>query len=485
MKSKKERDDSSIPLTCVLCGDTFYNRAGRGKYCSKTHFKTCAVCGKDFAIPRGKEKRKNPTCGYSCGAAYSHRSEGNKEKRRQNSLKKWGVEHPFQAKEVKEKIEKAVEGTAGRFGTEASNRAIKEALGVDNCSQLESVKAKKAATFKKNFTDKGIFPSYGPISQTNRRWKEKLEEATGVEWSFEKYFEVIGCIDLYAEANGEKVAVEINPTATHNSYRNLVTCTKKKCPEGECKEHTNKRTDHYDKARKMKELHNISLTSVFDWMDEQKVINFLKSRLKLDSHKVYARNVELREIIQTEANRFLKEFHMLGPSRNQKYCYGLFYDGELIQVQTFAPLRKDSNDWEARRLATRADWVVVGGVSKATKRFIEDVKPNSITAFSDLNLSWPNFDLRHNGFKRVSVNPPQKCWSKRGTNRMVLDKSAARQSADRLIGIANNSKESKYPEDWTNQQVFLAEDWWPVWDCGMIKDVWYANPPPKSVFQRA
>ena len=92
-----------------------------------------------------------------------------------------------------------------------------------------------------------------------------------------------------------------------------------------------------------------------------------------------------------------------------------------------------------------------------------------------MNLSWPDYDLMFNGFQRVSVNRPQKCWSKR--KELVLDKSAARQSADRLLKIANNSSVSKYPESWSNEEVFLAEGWLPVWDCGMIKDEWRRSIP--------
>lgn len=468
--AQRKKTNLKKPLTCELCGKTFYNTVGRGKFCTNDHYTNCRVCGKSFVIPRGRERDENPTCGYSCGAVYSHRKEESKEKRRQNSLKKWGVEHPFQAPEVKEKIEKALEGTAGRFGTEASKKAIKKALGVENASQLEEVKKKKAATYKKNYTDKGIYPNRGPVSKTNLRWQKLLEDATGLEWELEKYFDNVGSIDLYAENKGARVAVEISPTATHSTHRNLIACSYRDCPKDEkCTEHTVERLYHQHKARDLKKFHNISLTTIFDWTDEEKIVSFIRSRLKLDENKVYGKQTEVREISQRDANRFLKEFHMLGPSRLQKHCYGLYYDDLLVQVQTFAPLKQEGV-YEARRLATRSNWAVIGGVSKITKHFLKTVQPKQVVAFSDLNLSWPDYDLKHNDFERIEIQPPQKCWSK--GSEMILAKTAAWQSADRLLGIANDSKSSIYPEDWTNDQVFLAEGWLPVWDCGMIKDVW-------------
>lgn len=464
----KRLNSASRPRTCVLCGSLFITKDGTGKYCPQTHYKNCEVCKEPFPIKKGREAKENPTCGPSCGATYSHRDPKSKELRRQNSLKKYGVEYPFQAEEVKAKIEKGLEGTAGRFGTEASKAAIQKIYGVENVSSLSEVKKRKAATFKKNYIDKGLYITRGPVSKTNLRWKEKLEEATGLTWELERYFDEVGRIDLYAEANGRVFALEINPTATHNAYRNLVLC-RDDCSYP-CEKHTQPKDYHFQRSKKLNELHNVSLTSVFDWMEEDKILSFVRARLLQDSNKIYAKKCEVKEISQRDANKFLTEFHLLGASRNQKHCYGLFYSGELVQVQTFAPFGKEPGVFEARRMATRSDWAVVGGVSKGTKRFMKDVSPERIVAFSDLNLSWPTYDLNHNGFTRTVVNKPQKCWSKR--DKMILDKSAARQSADRLLKIANNSKESKYPENWSNEEVFLAEGWLPVWDCGMIKDEW-------------
>lgn len=472
----RKQTASSRVIKCVLCGESFTTRDGSGKYCSNTHYKNCEVCGKEFPITKGKESKKNPTCGFSCGAVYSHRSESSKKLRRENSLKKWGVDYPLQSVEVKSKIveSKKISGKSGKFGSRESREAIKKLYGVDNVSKLDEVKKKKAETFKKNFLDNGIYPKYGPVSKINLQWKQDLEDATGLEWEVERFFDGVGRIDLVAENAGRIVAVEINPTATHNAYKNIVACLHNKCESFPCREHAIDNKYHFNKAKSMKELHNVSLMSIFDWMDRDKCISFIKSKLLLDSHKVYARKTKIVEISQRDANKFFNEFHMLGASRLQKHCFALVSDGEIVQVQSFAPLsKKNPMEFEARRMATRDDWFVVGGVSKLTKHFIESVEPESVVAFSDLNLSYPDYDVVFNDFERVSVNRPQKCWSK--GSRMILDKSAARQSADRLLGIANDSKNSKYPEDWSNEDVFLAEGWLPVYDCGMVKDEWRAE----------
>lgn len=208
---KRAQYHEKTEIICTICGSSFKSKTGRARYCDNDHYKPCEVCNEDFKIPKGKESKKNPTCGPKCGAVYSHRSADNKKKREQGSLAKWGVKHPFMADEVKKKIEKGITGTAGRFGTEASRKALLEMYGVENASSLEFVKAKKAETFKTNYTDKGIYPQYGPVSKINLAWKSKLEEATGVSFELEKYFSGTGRVDLFTELHGVKLAIEINP----------------------------------------------------------------------------------------------------------------------------------------------------------------------------------------------------------------------------------------------------------------------------------
>lgn len=86
--------------------------------------------------------RPSKTCSSSCASKLTHTKEA-REKRRATSLERFGTESPLQSPEVKAKIEESLRGTAGRFGTEASKAAMKAKLGVDNASQLESVKDKK------------------------------------------------------------------------------------------------------------------------------------------------------------------------------------------------------------------------------------------------------------------------------------------------------------------------------------------------------
>lgn len=483
---------------CELCGNVFLARRKNSRFCDRLHYSVCENCGKKFPIPKGSERRVPRACSFSCGAALSHAAPGNREKRRENSLKKWGTENPLQAQEVKERI---------RLSASRKKTEKKDLFKDTPRKKQKASEAQKKSTVSSGQILKGFLEDFDESAR--RRWKSLLEDATGTTW-FEGYTSpgLDGSIGLFSERrDGKILLVDICPTKTHNTHRNMFLCAKESCPDGACEKHTLPKMFHYDLAKK---VHDFSLTPegegvlpvtlIFDWADEEKMLNFIRSRMQVN-RKVYARNTVVSRISQRDANTFFDRFHMLGPSRKQDYCYALRdkASGEILHVESFAPipagkeLEKKMTDrgvtpsgyeskalipekddrfrvFEAKRSITVPGVTVVGGISRLTSRFMKDAEPDAVVAYSNLSLSWPDYDVRYNGFERDSYVSPQRCWSK--DNRMILARSAAFQSADRLIGIANDSKNSPYPEDMTNDQVFFAEGWLPIYDCGSVKDIW-------------
>lgn len=330
-KKLRETTNSTKKKKCALCDTEFSNKDGVSKYCSKPHSKKCEICGKDFQIPKGKESKANPTCGPSCGAKYSHRKPESKQKRISNNLKKYGVEHSFQRDDVKEKIKQNANYRNTLYGSKGFTENMMKKHNVSNGFLLPSAVP-------------------GRISKINRDWKEKLEETTKRKWELEYPVYGLRTVDLFVEHNGVKLIVEVNPTPTHNSHKNLIACNKKKCDVFPCANHAKDKYYHQDR---IKFLHDngYSVVSIFDWMNEDRILNFILGQLKLNVNHIGARKTELRHITQTEANRFLKKYHQLGASRKQNHCFGLFYSGELVQVQTFSETK--DRVFEAKRLAWR------------------------------------------------------------------------------------------------------------------------------------
>lgn len=104
------------------------------------------------------------------------------------------------------------------------------------------------------------------------------------------------------------------------------------------------------------------LLQAYDWTNREILVDLVRSKLKLQPRKFYARQCVVREIRQREANKFLDLYHMQGAARMQTYCLGLFdpTGEELLQVQTFGKSRFDkSAQWEAIRLATKFGVTIV------------------------------------------------------------------------------------------------------------------------------
>ena len=121
----------------------------------------------------------------------------------------------------------------------------------------------------------------------------------------------------------------------------------------------------------------------------------------------YARNCEVRRIEKAEAQQFLKDNHSYGYAAC-RYHYGLFLKrhtghksndlapGTLIAVATFSNARK----WKKQDMIIRSyEWTryaslpflrISGGMGKILKAFIEEVGPDDIMSYSDLEWSEGN-----------------------------------------------------------------------------------------------
>lgn len=105
---------------------------------------------------------------------------------------------------------------------------------------------------------------------------------------------------------------------------------------------------------------------------------------------VFARNTVVRRIARTEAADFLNRWHTYGDAAS-RYRYGLFDGtGQLVAVSAFSSGRKWEKEsgtvrsYEWVRYASLPDVRVVGGMGKMLKAFIEDVRPDDVMSYADL-----------------------------------------------------------------------------------------------------
>lgn len=126
--------------------------------------------------------------------------------------------------------------------------------------------------------------------------------------------------------------------------------------------------------------------------------------------QVYARNCEVRRIDKNTAQEFLSETHSYGYAAC-RYRYGIFLKrhtghnthdcegidvlspGRLVAVATFSNARKwlkagkEIRSYEWTRYASLPQVRINGGMGKVLKAFSEDVNPDDIMSYADLEWS--------------------------------------------------------------------------------------------------
>ena len=121
--------------------------------------------------------------------------------------------------------------------------------------------------------------------------------------------------------------------------------------------------------------------------------------------RIYARNCEIKEITNKEANDFFKMYHKQGALTTSIAAFGLFYDGELIQAESFGLPRIEMqaksiwHDWELYRECSKEDYYIIGGKSKLLKAFENKYKPLALLSYCNTTLGFDGHSYKACGFK--------------------------------------------------------------------------------------
>ena len=189
--------------------------------------------------------------------------------------------------------------------------------------------------------------------------------------------------------------------------------------------------------KKQQDLRNEGFNSVILWEDVwRSKIDIVKSRIASllgISKTIPARLTRAGRVDKKLAHEFLDRNHMQG-NPSSKFRYGLFLprryfrvlpDGFpspsldstdlLVAVATFSAPRIFSHDdrphrsYELIRFANLLDITVVGGFDKLIKYFINDIKPDDIMTYADLEWS-DGMSYQKLGFHYVSDKEPMEIF---------------------------------------------------------------------------
>ena len=187
-------------------------------------------------------------------------------------------------------------------------------------------------------------------------------------------------IDFYFPK--EKVGIEVNDLATHNTTTNVF--------GGEVKD----KNYHMNKSLIAKQ-NGIRLIHAWEhYFDNPQQLNVLKNAIKhalgISKNRVYARNTYVKEVPNVILRDFFNENNIQG-FRGAKTAYALFdkKTDEVLMAYSVGSshFAHSKYDLELIRGASKLDTTIVGGASKLWK-FIIDSNPdvNSIVYYIDRNI---------------------------------------------------------------------------------------------------
>ena len=450
----------------------------------------CVICNQPIELS-GKRKTCSSECSRRLRSQLAHArmsDPATQEQLRANLQAKYGVSNPMQIKEVAAKshakweanksatIAKAMDTIRQRYGgvgwgytnhltpEENSARAAKisstmrqrAAAGHQYGNANPETRSKQTATMldrygvKTGYELPGVWAKCAAnqgriISKLNREWQQYLADELGVNFEFE-----VAVGNFHYDLGYGKLLIDINPTVTHNStysYNHLMDNSQPNQPLA---------PDYHHQRWLNAVEHGYQLISVFDWMDRAKILDIVRAKLHLCSHRVAARQCTVHELSTAEARQFINAVHIQGYTP-AKVKLGLKYEDQLIMVMTFGEPRFNNRcDWELIRLATAADWQCVGGRSKLLSYFRRNYDCNRLLCYTNLNISSttegeyvPNYGLWVKGQSTVNSN------------------TILRRGASRFVGDPNFVK---YPYGkFSNDKIMELEGWVKVYDCGSMR----------------
>nr|DAX67836.1 MAG TPA: endonuclease-like protein [Caudoviricetes sp.] len=121
------------------------------------------------------------------------------------------------------------------------------------------------------------------------------------------------------------------------------------------------------------------------------VISMIEHHLGLTKNKIPARKGKIVEITAKQAREFAEANHLNGHANAQVY-YGLEFDGELVQIITFAKHRYNHSGegqgvWEVIRACSKKHCLIQGGTQKIFKHFKTQHPAVELHTYCDMNIS--------------------------------------------------------------------------------------------------
>ena len=126
------------------------------------------------------------------------------------------------------------------------------------------------------------------------------------------------------------------------------------------------------------------------WMLHRDIVYSRIAALSGSSVPIHARQTTIQRIKKEATRSFFALNHLQGPV-NARYHYGLYYGGQLVAACSFSAGRTVTRNgvtgrsFELLRYANMLHHLVIGGIGKLTARFIQEVAPDDVMTYADLD----------------------------------------------------------------------------------------------------
>lgn len=340
---------------------------------------------------------------------------------KETSLKKYGVEHPFQSEEVKSKIKDALIEKYGvdnplkstkikkkvqktnleKYGeiTPSKNKDIIEKsiqrkvdLGFYNlfengdsimklCEENNVPFSSIYKLYKENNLElsaiKEIILNYSPTNSSLEIYTEKLFNIS----FYNKYFDLQRFPELRYKPDfilNDKIVLNVDGLYWHSNKN-----------KKDKKYHFNLRKDFEDRGLRIIQFREDEI------YNKQEIVKSIVNNCMGNSRRIYARKTKFVRLKTAKAREFFNKNHLMGYTNSK--AFGLIKDNELVMA---ASIKVFKDKIKIERLCSKCDYLVIGGASKLFKNILKETPFLPIYYWSDLRYGTGNY-LEKLGFTHI------------------------------------------------------------------------------------
>ena len=249
----------------------------------------------------------------------------------------------------------------------------------------------------------------------------------------------------------DQTLIEIDPWPFHNTTFNPIAS---QSPISK---------DYHLKKSKAANAAGYRCIHIFDWEDQDKIIQSLQSKTK-----IHARDCDLREVSMEDSEIFLNQYHFQNSCKGQKVRLGLYYKKSLIELMTFGTPRYNKKyQWELLRLCTKFGNYVVGGAERLYSYFLKNFNPKSIISYCDRSKFAGDVYSRL-GMTLIRTGAPSKHWYNYQLDIHVTDNLLRQRGFDQLYGTVFGC----YGKGASNEDLMRDHNFVEIYDCGQQSFGW-------------